>query len=155
MPSRSNSGIVQIQPASFAVAVVAGRRPYSAMSTGTRSATALSLGRWFWNEMNGSLSAWATSRLRKPVQSTKRSPWTSPCSRVRTWSIAPWSFSATSTTSSRTCLTPRAVPKRVRNFDSSVASKWYAYGNCVFCSVRVVRYSSPRSKVLSKSEPSK
>jgi hypothetical protein len=44
VPIRLISGIVQIQPASLAVAVVHGRIGSRSMSIGTWSATALSLG---------------------------------------------------------------------------------------------------------------
>ncbi|ARX87037.1 hypothetical protein SMD44_06518 [Streptomyces alboflavus] len=84
------------------------------MSSGTRSATARSLGRVSWYDWKGSPRALLRSIPRKPVQSMKRSPSISPCSLVRTFLIQPRSSTRTSCTSSRMCSAPRAVAHLVR-----------------------------------------
>ena len=100
--------------------VLRGRRgvrvasPRGSMSRGTRSATARLFGSTSWKDSNGSPSVWLISRPRKPVQSMNRSPAMSPCSRVARGVIQPRSSWPTSSTSSRTCRTPRSVPYAVR-----------------------------------------
>ncbi len=146
--------MVQIHPASMAVAVVYGRMPRSAWSgCGTRSATARLLGSTSWKETNFSSRVWLMSSPRKPVQSMNRSPASAPFCLVITSVSQPRSSVRTSTTSSTTWRTPRSAPYLARNRASRPASKWYAYGNCARCSSRVER-PSDSSRPWANSEPS-